>query len=152
VAAHEAQAVMVMVLLTIGGGFLIESMGSYLEFHVLDNLHEDRAAMLKDWRRYLQIAWKDEPIGQHYLRRLLTTFKFELNLLTAVIVAFPGVVLLFGADLVPPRAGWALVVGAIALGAYLLKAATDTSLLLTDTRKLLLEASDATASREAATT
>ncbi len=142
-AAHEAQAVTVMVFLTVGGGFLIESLGSYIEFHILDRRHPDRTAMLAEWRRYLQIAWKVEPIGQHYLRRLLTTFKFELNLLTAAIVAFPGVVLLFGAGLVSPGAGWALIGVSVALGWYLLQAATATSLLLADTRKLLLESSAA---------
>jgi hypothetical protein len=39
--------------------------------------------MLATWWKYLRIAWVHEPIGQHYLRRLLVSFKFELNLFVA---------------------------------------------------------------------
>ena len=44
--------------------------------------------------RVLQITWETEPIGQHYLRKVLTIFKFELNLFVAGLLTMPGSVAL----------------------------------------------------------
>ena len=53
------------------------------------------------WREYLQIAWTTEPVGQHYLRRILTIFKFELNALVAIGFAVPGTLLLAYWEVLP---------------------------------------------------
>src|SRR5437899_1885947 len=89
---HEAVALAAGVLLVVGAGFLIESIGSYIEYYIIDFRHANRTAMLADWKRYLQLTWDPEPVGQHYLRRLLAVFKFELNMLTAALFVLPGVI------------------------------------------------------------
>src|SRR5438034_8100637 len=49
----------------------------------LDRRRPDHDAMVATWWRYLRIAWVREPVGQHYLRRMLVSFKFELNMFAA---------------------------------------------------------------------
>ena len=98
-------------LLAIGGGFLVESLGSYVEYYLLDSRHRDRAAMLRSWWRYLRIAWKVEPTGQHYLRRILAIFKFELNGFVATVAALPGLLWIAASGLVGTRVAALLLLG-----------------------------------------
>src|SRR4026207_689232 len=41
-AGHEAVSLSVALILAIGGGFLVESLGSYVEYYLLDSRHRDR--------------------------------------------------------------------------------------------------------------
>jgi len=93
---HEAIALASAILAWTVAGFVVESVGTYAEYYLIDRKRPDHAAMLANWWRYLQITWaKDkEPIGQHYLRRTLVSFKFELNMATACVGSMPGWLLL----------------------------------------------------------
>ena len=91
---HEGLALAGAILLWIVAGFTVESLGSYVEFYWIDRPRPDRAEMLETWWRYLRIAWSKEPVGQHYLRRMLVSFKFELNMSVAAALTIPGVVIL----------------------------------------------------------
>jgi hypothetical protein len=93
-AQHESIALASAILLWIAAGFLIESVGSYVEVYWIDRPKADHAEMLATWWRYLRIAWKTEPVGQHYLRRMLVSFKFELNMSVAAAASIPGVLIL----------------------------------------------------------
>lgn len=62
--------------------------------YLIDRRRPDRTRMLETWWRYLRIAWVHEPIGQRYLRRLLVSFKFELNMCVATLLTIPCVALL----------------------------------------------------------
>jgi hypothetical protein len=136
---HEAIAVAAAVLLWVVSGFAIESLGSYVEVHWIDRRRPDHEEMLKNWWRYLRIAWVTEPVGQHYLRRLLTSFKFELNMLVAVWVCLVGVGLLAVAG----RMSWpsavliVLVLGTMSL--LLAKAARDSADVLAQVRAALVK-------------
>ena len=135
---HEAISLTAGLMLAIGGGFLVESLGSYVEYYLLDRRHADRAAMLRSWWRYLRIAWKVEPTGQHYLRRILAIFKFELNGFVASIAALPGLLWIVSSGLVNAGAAVWLVLGDVAAAAYLVHAASQTSQLLAQIRSQLL--------------
>jgi hypothetical protein len=137
-AGHEAISLSAGVVLAIGGGFLVESLGSYIEYYLLDRRHADRAAMLRSWWRYLRIAWKVEPTGQHYLRRILTIFKFELNGFVATAAALPGLLWIARSGVVAGTTAVSLVVGGLAAALYLFHAASQTSELLTQIRSHLL--------------
>jgi hypothetical protein len=95
--------------------------------------------MLRTWWQYLRIAWVREPIGQHYLRRLLVSFKFELNMYVAAMASFFGVATLGFAGTL----GWPLAMGVvISLGAaaiFFAKAARDTSEVLANVRAALVK-------------
>jgi hypothetical protein len=95
-AAHEAIAVAVALVVWTVAGFFIESAGSYVEVYCIDHRRRNAEKALATWWRYLRIAWPEgsEPIGHRYLRRLLVTFKFELNMFVAILAALPGILLL----------------------------------------------------------
>jgi len=137
-AGHEAISLSAGVVIAIGGGFLVESLGSYVEYYLLDQRHADRAAMQRSWWRYLRIAWKVEPTGQHYLRRILAIFKFELNGFVAAVAALPGLLWIACSGVVATRAAVALVAGGVAAAVYLFQAAGHTSQLLAQIRSQLL--------------
>jgi hypothetical protein len=119
-------------------GFTLESIGSYVEVHLIDRRRVDRAEMLDEWWSYLRLAWQPEPIGQRYLRRLLVSFKFELNMSVAAALAVPGIALLGFSSQVDASRAWWLSGGLLVLASALLKFATDTSDVLARVRKELL--------------
>jgi hypothetical protein len=135
---HEAIALAAAVLLWTISGFAIDSLGSYIEVYCIDRRRPDHDEMLATWWRYLRIAWVREPVGQHYLRRMLVSFKFELNMFTASLVSVVGVGFLFAVGLLPgpQTVAVALIFGTLAL--LFAKAARDSSDVLADIRKALV--------------
>ena len=117
---------------------MVESFGSYAEYFAVDRCHRDQKAMLAEWKRYLQIAWETEPIGQHYLRKVLTIFKFELNLCVAAVLTLPGSIALAYYAVLPSHAMWAILVGTLVLVGVLFKVAVDSSILLANLRHELV--------------
>ena len=71
------------------------------------------------WYQYLKIAWIREPIGQRYLRKILTTFKFELNLLVATVPTMLGTLALHHYHLIRDEDTAWLAVSIALLGCYL---------------------------------
>jgi len=136
--ANQGAATAVAAVLLVAVGLLVESVGSYVEYYVIDTRHADRAAMLDRWREYLRIAWKTEPIGQHYLRRILPIFKFELNLLVATVVTLPGIGLLAYYQVFPIYTLLAIGAGVVVLASYMYRASVDSSFLLADLRRDLV--------------
>jgi hypothetical protein len=135
---HEAIAVASAVLIWIVGGFAVESLGSYVEVYAIDRRRTDHTAMLESWWRYLRIVWEKEPIGQRYLRRLLASFKFELNMFVAATASIPGVLLLAALGRVGIGSA-AVAVVALCIGALgLFSAARGTSEVLANLRAQLL--------------
>jgi len=95
--------------------------------------------MLENWRKYLALTWKTEPIGQRYLRRILVEFKFELNLLVAAMVVLIEFQWLRCQGLMSAAQDlWGSLALIVAVGC-LFYAARDSSLLLADLRALLIE-------------
>ena len=120
-------------------GFGLDSAGSYVEVYCIDRRRKDHAEMLEVWWRYLRIAWAHEPIGQHYLRRMLVSFKFELNMFVAVMVCTVGFGLLgfSGAVRWPIVVAVEVVLGSAAL--LLANAARGSSEVLADVRANLVK-------------
>jgi len=87
----------------------------------------------------LHLAWRSEPIGQRYLRRILAVFKFELNGVVASIVALPGLAWLGIAGVVSWRTVTELIVSDVVVTAFLFQAATESSRLLATIRQSLLD-------------
>jgi hypothetical protein len=94
VGGHDGLAALAAVLVSIAIGFVLESLGSFVEFYLIDKRRADHEEMLKTWWLFLRSAYRKEPVGQRYLRRFLVTFKFELNTFVAILFAIPGVILL----------------------------------------------------------
>jgi hypothetical protein len=136
--ANQGVSTAAAALLVVAAGLLVDSVGSYVEYYVVDLQHKDRTVMLQRWREYLQIAWKIEPVGQHYLRRILTIFKFELNLLVASVGTVPGTIALAYYGVLPGHAIVAVVIITALAVLYLFKASVASSLLLADLREQLV--------------
>jgi len=136
--AHEAVALAAAALVWIVMGFLVESMGSYVEVYGIDRRRDDHDQLVETWWLYLRSAWKEEPVGQGYLRRLVVSFKFELNMFVGSLVAIFGFCLLGTFERtarVPSVAAVILLGGAAAL---LFTMARDTSGVLAETREQLV--------------
>ena len=94
--------------------------------------------LVETWWLYLRSAWKEEPVGQGYLRRLVVSFKFELNMSVGSLVAIFGFCLLGTFE---RSARWPSVAAIILLGGaagLLLTMARDTSAVLAETRAQLV--------------
>jgi len=135
---HEPIAAGVAVLLWIVLGFAVESAGSYVEVYLIDRRSPDHPQMLENWWRYLRIAWIREPIGQRYLRRLLVSFKFELNMFVATIASLPGVFFLAYAGRISWKSGATAFVALAMAAALLFFAARGSAQVLADLRARLL--------------
>lgn len=139
--ANQGISTAAAALLIVSVGLLVESLGSYVEYHAVDRCHDNRERMLNEWEEYLQIAWTTEPIGQHYLRKVLTIFKFELNLCVAGLATLPGSAGLAHFGVMPPHASWAVLIAtALATGGLFLVAVHSSKLLATLRHNLLVQA------------
>jgi hypothetical protein len=135
---HEAIAVAAAVLLWSVNGLAVDSLGSYVEVYLIDRLRPNHAEMMDTWRKYLRIAWLHEPVGQRYLRRILVSFKFELNMSVAALVGAIGVIL-FLPGLLTSRATALLTGSLLVLAGLLFFAARDSSTVLADVRAALVQ-------------
>jgi len=135
---HEAIALSGAILIWVISGFVIESLGSYVEVYAIDRRRADHKQVLETWWQYLRIAWNIEPIGQHYLRRLLVSFKFELNMCVAALGSAPGVLALGFMGLTSTLATASGVIVVLLSAAALFRAARDTAGVLAELRSCLL--------------
>lgn len=137
-AMHDGFAVLTVVLAAIAIGFAIDSAGSYAEVYLIDKRRTDHNQMLETWWRYLRIAWNKEPIGEQYLRRLLVTFKFELNMFVAVLLAMPGTILLAATGRLQSPASFGVLVGVIVAASLFFGAARGSANVLAEVRQRLV--------------
>jgi hypothetical protein len=135
---HEAVAVAAAIVAWVVAGFSVESLGSYVEVHWIDRARSDHKELLETWWRYLRIAWNKEPIGQHYVRRLLVTFKFELNMFVATLATIPGVLALSFMHGISELATAFTIIGLLFAASLAFKAAKDSAQVLADVRTKLL--------------
>jgi len=146
--ANEAISSAVGALLIVGVGLLIESVGTFVESQVVDR--ESRNPDVSErWYEYLKIAWIREPIGQRYLRKILMTFKFELNLLVATIPTMLGTLALHHYHVIRDEDTAWLALSIALLGCYLWHAVVADADLLHRLRGTLLEVAEEQAAEAA---
>ncbi len=135
----KSAALVIGALTWIALGFCIDSLASYIEVYCIDRRRKNCDAMLDDWWRFLRTAWNKEPIGLRYLRRLLVTFKFELNLSLAALVSIPGFLFLAWFGHMRWCVSFGVVVAILLAALILFKAAYDSSTVLVKVRSELLK-------------
>lgn len=115
-------------------GFLLENVGSRIEI-IFDNSIGD---LEEYWNKYLATAFIEEPVGQRYMRDILTRMKFELNAGVTLLLVWPS----FWFAMLPTT-GWCipLILSLVALGlsGWLLYEAHSSHALLHTTRKLICD-------------
>jgi hypothetical protein len=94
--------------------------------------------MLATWWKYLRIAWVQEPVGQHYLRRMLVSFKFELNMFVGTFLSVLGVGWLGVIGILRWQSAVVVCIGLGVVVVLLAKAARDSSEVLADVRAALV--------------
>ena len=139
---HEAVMVALAILVWTTMGFVVESVGSYVEVYLIDRRRSDSEQLLRDWWQYLQIAWDREPIGQRYLRRLVVSFKFELNMSVALVLSLPGVAAVTAPWQGAPARGVGLILGLGTAALLLFIAARGSADVLANIRRQLVEADE----------
>lgn len=126
-------------ILIVSVGIFIESIGTYLEYYVIDNFHGNKENMQKEWWDYLKIAWNVEPIGQQYLRKVLIIFKFELNMCVATTLCFPALFYAWHNKMLPEIHIKIIFFITIIFAVIFLKTSIDSSRLLATLRKMLIK-------------
>lgn len=132
--AREVLTTIVLVLLWVAAGFIVESAGSYVEVYLIDHQRSDHDKMLDTWWKYLRKSWRVEPVGQRYLRRVLVSFKFELNMFTAAVLAIPGALLLDRHGHLPSQQFLWLLIGLVVGAMLFFFAARSSAVLLSNIR------------------
>jgi len=134
---HPAASTLVMFLVVITCGLIAENFGSRIEFLFDKRLakKENHERHREEWFKYLQLAFKCEPVGQRYIRTLVLHLKFELGMAVASPVLAIGVMFLRASDAL--RGG--VFVGAFILSGYFLFEASETHCALSEVRHELLQ-------------
>jgi hypothetical protein len=91
---HEGLATLTAVVVSLGAGFSVESAGSYLETYGIDRRRSDYKWMMDTWWKFLCLEWQNPPVGDGYIKRLLVSFKYELNMCVAAGACLPGLLAL----------------------------------------------------------
>ena len=133
-----------IVLIALIVGIMIENIGSRIEVYYYDwrqkDLHTD---YIQVWKKYLQLSYENEPVGQRYLRNILFRMKFELSMAVALVIMAIGFCIyesLYTISLPSVIKIIALYVAPVAVSTYLIfLEGWSSSKILHDTRKLLVD-------------
>lgn len=129
----------VLLLAAVFAGMVFEDFGARLEVR-LDRWADGRTndEHTRNWRRYLQTAFKSDPVGRRYARTLVLRLKFELGTAFAMISAVLGLIWLAVLGLSLSAVVW---IGLLCLSftAWGLAEAKETHKVLSKTRAALLE-------------
>jgi hypothetical protein len=134
---HPGTTGIIMLLAFVTCGLIMEEFGSRIEI-LLDSWlakvpgHEQH---LTEWFDYLRLAFKVEPVGQHYLRTLVLRLKFELGMAVASLPCA------FGAVWLEFRSFWrfAIVVFAVITCVYFFLEAKSSVKTLSELRHEMLK-------------
>jgi hypothetical protein len=131
----RSESIALLVVLTLFMGLVCEELGSHLE-EIFDRIRTRRNGTHKaNWHRYLRLAFRVEPVGQHYLRTILLRLKFELGCLFGLIPAMIGI---WFTDISPWARSWWFV-GGLFLAAFFLYEAWASHELLGEIRVDILK-------------
>lgn len=137
VSRNHAESALLLALVALISGMLLEDLGSRIESTFFDNARNrvTSGRHNSDWKAYLRVAYKLEPVGARYIRTILLRMKFELGMSSAVILAAGGI---FTTTF---RLGVkaAIAVGASTLAVLLFCEARSSHRVLSETRNILLE-------------
>lgn len=141
---NQSVTITAITLISLIAGMLLENFGGRFEVCYLDwRIQKRNSDFDVIWNKYLSISYKDEPIGQRYLRNILLRLKFEISMGIAMIPMMKGLLILnyqlhifesFYLTLL------LMVLMPVTISIYLLfYEARSSSLILDKTRRLLVE-------------
>lgn len=90
---YDSTTTYFIIMTIVAVGLLLEDFGARIEHHLLDPCCSKQNPCHDDeWHRYLQLSYKNEPIGQRYLRTITLRLKFELAFGLALIPFLIGMI------------------------------------------------------------
>lgn len=124
-------------------GLIIDIIGTYIEVYFFDRKLKKSEDLEFDenWKKYLAISYKNEPVGQRYLRNVLMGMKFELSLGIALVITTFGSYVLMN-DLEITKSGCAkifFIALQIVFGLMLIREAFSSARSLARIRKNLVK-------------
>lgn len=169
---HEGFSIILFLIAVIAAGILLEDLGSIVESYIYDKLLSfelpERGCFfsdiwnlgkikwkkeplsdsdhVKNWYKYLELAFKIEPVGHRYLRTRLLMLKFEISFGFACIFFWFGLVwldYLYILKLPTPMRFWHISVLLLSITFYMFWEGYNSAVVLSRTRKQVLEAEDA---------
>jgi len=138
VTRNHTESGFVLFLVTVFAGIVLEDLGARWEVQ-LDGWADERTKNehSNNWARYLQTAFKSDPVGRRYARTLVLRLKFELGTAFGMVVAALGLIWLVTLGL-GFRATLLLGLLCFVFAAWLLREAKDTHKVLSKTRAILV--------------
>jgi hypothetical protein len=90
---HRTESALILFLIAVFAGMVYEDFGARWEAQ-LDRWADDRTnnQHTENWWRYLQTAFKVDPIGRRYARALVLRLKFELGVAFSMVSAGLGII------------------------------------------------------------
>jgi hypothetical protein len=90
---NHSETGLVLLLAMIFAGMVVDDLGSRYESR-LDRKADKRTsgAHMEEWKQYLRLAFKEDPVGRRYLRTLVMKLKFELGIGVSMISAGTGLI------------------------------------------------------------
>ena len=136
---NHAETAVLLAIAALAAGLIVEDIGSRIESSVYDSLLCKKAGFVShrdEWNKYLRVAFKLEPIGQHYLRTILLRFKFELGTSIGLLLSAPA---FFLTNLSPRTAAVSCVACVVAASYALAVEARDSHQVLSEVRREILK-------------
>jgi hypothetical protein len=125
-------------------GMILENIGSFIELKFYDKLNEKSDDKFNQiWEAYLLLNFEHEPIGNKYIKTILSRMKFELSFGIALIIATLGTYIynwnysIFGNDSCIFKISILLIIEIVIAG-YFIYEGYQSSKVLAKTRKILV--------------
>lgn len=138
---HPYAFVGIVVVLVLSVGVILEDIGTFVEAEVWDRviLKKD-TSHLENWRSYLQLRLGSDLIAQRYVRKIVAKLKFELSMIPALLVFLFGMIWFDRLEQVFTFAGLTIfIIVTLVLTFYMIWESHDSAVVLSRTRKLILE-------------
>jgi hypothetical protein len=146
---HPTAFSTIAVFCILAAGLVLEDLGSLIESKLWDPILKRRDSRWKStWDAYRQLSLKDDAIGQRYLDTILGRLKFELSMGPSLVFLTIGVGWMNSLWQFWPCSGYASFAAfTLTLAGYLLWESFNSTLVLAETRSLLVEAATRRGSR-----
>jgi hypothetical protein len=138
---YPSHTIVLFLIAVVAIGLVLEDFGSFFESLVYDKiLNKQDPDHLKNWHKYLGLAFEIEPVGHRYIRTIVLRLKFELSFAFACILFWLGLLWLKILDiLIIPMGFLYLSIILFLIVAYLFWEGYSSAKVLSETRRDIIE-------------
>jgi hypothetical protein len=141
---NQSITITTVTFISLIAGMILDNIGGRFEVGILDvRIKRKISDFDETWNKFLQLSYKDEPVGQRYLRNILLRMKFEISTGVALIPMTIGLLILNHFKPIFSSCIWTyllLFTTPLLFSCYLLFIeAPSSAVILARTRKLLVD-------------